>query len=440
MAGEGEGNPNRFFVAVHVGAGFHSPANEKAYRGAMKRACHAAAAVLRKSIFWKVDVVYKIFSTEVLREAAPQLLAQHVMQGDGGCLDAVSAAIQVLEDDPTTNAGRGSNLTEKGHVECDASIMDGSGAFGAVGAVRGVRNAIQIATCLAKEQTTGSSLLGRIPPMFLVGEGAREWGKSKGLTIPSSILEADSWLVTEKAKSQWMKYKSMLANAKKKSECSTEVPTLARRTASLPTDTEVDESQSSIVGQNKELGGHSFMKNNDKEDFVMDTVGAVCIDSNGHVASGASSGGIALKVDGRVGLAAMYGSGCWASVKDPFGSPFVVGCCATGVGECLIKGSQSGPVSACVKILRSLIHSSSQKSHDTGAGVLLLQADTMKIAENSSSLKAVEVVAAYSSSSFGVGYFGSSMDRPKVSVLRAAEPRDSSKVSQFATRISFDAL
>lgn len=104
MAGEMVEQKPRFFVAVHVGAGYHSPSNEKALRSAMKRACLAAASVLRK--------------------------------GSGRCVDAVSVAIQVLEDDPSTNAGRGSNLTEDGHVECDASIMDGdSGAFGAVGAV-----------------------------------------------------------------------------------------------------------------------------------------------------------------------------------------------------------------------------------------------------------------------------------------------------------------
>ncbi|VFQ74761.1 unnamed protein product [Cuscuta campestris] len=104
MAG-GEVEKSTFFVAVHVGAGYHAPSNEKALRSAMKRACLAAASILRK--------------------------------GPGGCIDAVTAAVQVLEDDPNTNAGRGSNLTEDGYVECDASIMDGgSGAFGAVGAVR----------------------------------------------------------------------------------------------------------------------------------------------------------------------------------------------------------------------------------------------------------------------------------------------------------------
>lgn len=51
---------------------------------------------------------------------------------------AIDSHICSLQDDPVTNAGRGANLTESGHVECDASIMDGcSGAFGAVGAVRG---------------------------------------------------------------------------------------------------------------------------------------------------------------------------------------------------------------------------------------------------------------------------------------------------------------
>uniref|UniRef100_A0A2P2JHE6 Putative threonine aspartase n=1 Tax=Rhizophora mucronata TaxID=61149 RepID=A0A2P2JHE6_RHIMU len=65
MAGEPEDQNPRFFVAVHVGAGYHSSSNEKALRSAMKRACLAAASILRK--------------------------------GPGGCLDAVTAAVQVLE-------------------------------------------------------------------------------------------------------------------------------------------------------------------------------------------------------------------------------------------------------------------------------------------------------------------------------------------------------
>lgn len=112
-----------------------------------------------------------------------------ILQRGGRALDAVEAAVVVLEDDPLFNAGRGAALNRKGEVELDASIMDGSTLrAGAVGAIRGVPNPIRVARHLLDE---GSAVL-------LVGAGAYQYARQHGL--PTCEPEA---LVTPAQQRHW---------------------------------------------------------------------------------------------------------------------------------------------------------------------------------------------------------------------------------------------
>jgi L-asparaginase / beta-aspartyl-peptidase len=117
--------------------------------------------------------------------AASAVAAGHaVLAAGGAALDAVEAAVVVLEDDPEFNAGRGAALTEYGRVELDASMMDGSSrAAGAVAAVRGVRNPVRAARAVLEE--------GR--HVLLVGPPAIEFAATAGLEF-----EAEAWFVTER--------------------------------------------------------------------------------------------------------------------------------------------------------------------------------------------------------------------------------------------------
>jgi beta-aspartyl-peptidase (threonine type) len=117
--------------------------------------------------------------------AAAAVAAGHaVLAAGGAALDAVEAAVVVLEDDPEFNAGRGAALTEYGRVELDASMMDGATrAAGAVAAVRGVRNPIRAARAVLTE--------GR--HVLLVGPPAIEFAATAGLAF-----ESETWFVTER--------------------------------------------------------------------------------------------------------------------------------------------------------------------------------------------------------------------------------------------------
>lgn len=116
--------------------------------------------------------------------------AGHALLVNGkSALDAVEAAVRVLEDDPQFNAGVGSTLDEAGEAELDASIMDGATlAAGAVAAVRTFQNPVTLAR----------AVMERSPHVLLVGDGAARFGRALGLPEVEP-----SRLITPRARARW---------------------------------------------------------------------------------------------------------------------------------------------------------------------------------------------------------------------------------------------
>jgi L-asparaginase / beta-aspartyl-peptidase len=116
---------------------------------------------------------------------AAALAGWHVLQQGGAALDSVEAAVVVLEDDPLFNAGIGSTLNSLGKVEMDAAIMEGNSLrAGAVAAVQGIKNPIQLARRVMED--------GR--HVLLVGEGAQLFARQIGFPECSPdtlIVEAE---------------------------------------------------------------------------------------------------------------------------------------------------------------------------------------------------------------------------------------------------------
>ena len=145
-------------IAIHGGAGvirrdILDPAQDSAYRGALRRAIDAGIAILT---------------------------------AEGSALDAVVASVRVLENESLFNAGRGAVFTSEGRVELDASIMDGASlGAGAVAGVTTVRNPIS----LARRVMTHS------PHVMLIGSGAERFAAEQGLeqVDPSWFFSVRRW-------------------------------------------------------------------------------------------------------------------------------------------------------------------------------------------------------------------------------------------------------
>ncbi|CAN8104313.1 unnamed protein product [Discula destructiva] len=158
-------------IFIHAGAGFHSIQNENMHL----RVCSDAA-----------------------------LKAMNILKTHGSAVAAVEAAIKHLEDHEITNAGYGSNLTIDGTVECDATIVDHLGRSGACGAVPNIRNPISLAKVIL-ETSSETLALRRVPPNFLVGEGAKRFGIEHGIATVTN-----EELVSRNARDRYRKWRADL--------------------------------------------------------------------------------------------------------------------------------------------------------------------------------------------------------------------------------------
>lgn len=207
-------------------------------------AIHGGAGTLeRKDMTREKDAAYR----QALQSALDAGAA--VLKGGGTSLDAVTAVITRLEEDPKFNAGKGAVYTWDETHELDASIMDGrTRAAGAVAGVTTVRNPILLARKVMEDS----------PHVMLAGKGAEEFAREKGLE-----LVPNDWFDTPGRLDALKRMK-------------------AQKLSALDVD------------------------------IKFGTVGAVALDSHGNLAAGTSTGGMTGKRWGRIGDAPIIGAGTYA--------------------------------------------------------------------------------------------------------------------------------
>jgi len=266
----------KWAIVVHGGAGVIErrdlkPEQDKAYRAALAKVAEAGGAVL---------------------------------SAGGTALDAIEAAIHLLEDDPLFNAGRGAVFTAESRNELDAAIMGGADLrAGAVAGVTRTRHPISLARAVMEKS----------PHVFLIGAGADEFSRAEGLeqASPGYFFTERRWKSLEKE----LKRQGLPVPPRPADAPMTPCAASALAHDEGPTGTfEAVEARTELAHDEGKYG----------------TVGVVALDTHGDIAAGTSTGGTTAKRWGRVGDSPMIGAGTYADNRSCAIS-------ATGTGEYFIR-------------------------------------------------------------------------------------------------------
>jgi len=199
---------------------------------------------------WNIPEEYEADHLAGMRRAVAEVFPK--LQAGASALDAVEAAVRILEEDPTFNAGRGAALNAAGEIELDAMMMDGATLnVGAVAAIQNILHPVTVARLVME----------RTEHCLLVGPGALHFARQMGIVevSPQELLTARE-----------------------------------------------------LEFYRKNVSGYSFRTIQPFQPHPGDTVGAVAMDNAGNLAAATSTGGTAGKLPGRVGDSPLAGAGTYA--------------------------------------------------------------------------------------------------------------------------------
>ena len=242
-----------------------------------------AGTILKKNMTDEKEAAYKAKLEEAIK------VGHTILKNGGTSQEAVIKTIQVMEESPLFNAGKGAVFTNAGTNELDASFMDVKTLnAGAVAGVKDVKSPIELAV---KVMTDSEHVM-------LSGEGASTFAKEKGLEIVDP-----SYFYTER------RFKSLQRIIDREK-------------------TQLDHDDKTAAFYDSDIKNAKF-----------GTVGCVALDKNGNIAAGTSTGGMTNKRWGRIGDAPIIGSGTYANNN-------TCGVSSTGWGEYFIRSQVAYDISA----------------------------------------------------------------------------------------------